>query len=59
MNGNNETVSVIIYRSPLEQQMWEFWMDPNNMMWGFVGFVVIIVGCMIYGKIMDKRRYNR
>jgi hypothetical protein len=56
----NAPESIIVYRNPMEQQMWEFWMDPNNLMWGFIIFVAIIVSCVIYGKIMDRyKRYNR
>lgn len=44
---------VIVYRSPLEKQFYDFWLSQTGLeiiFWGVVGVVVVFVGMYLYSR---------
>ncbi len=54
----NQPQEIIIYRSPVEQQMYNYWLQPENFVFGFTALLitlaVAILAALLYNKIRRK-----
>lgn len=52
----NQPQEIIIYRSPVEQQMYNYWLQPENFIFGITLMLVVVAVLVLAAWLYDKIR---